>query len=204
MDMNSFLGLSLLPILSPGPSSIVAVRNSHCHGLGFAFRRLLADGCATMLTVTLLLYGLGAVIAGNRGLLTGIQLLGAGYVLLIGLLCLGRTIRPVFDATQTGGPGGSWLEAFFAGLLNPKTLVFFTLVCQPLLSGAGFHWATPVLYALSYSLLKVVALSLACAALLLARQWLRQRLRLAHGMLGTALVATGSGLLLKISSDLLG
>lgn len=40
MDVTTFLGLSLLPILSPGPSSILAVRNSQRHGLPFALQRL--------------------------------------------------------------------------------------------------------------------------------------------------------------------
>lgn len=203
MDVTTFLGLSLLPILSPGPSSILAVRNSQRHGLPFALQRLCADGVATLMTASLLLYGLGAVIADNPPLLLAIQLLGASYVLLVGVLCIRRMGRSA-GALAGGAPRGGWLEAFLAGLLNPKTLVFFALMFQPLLGDDDFHTALPFLYSLGYSLFKIAALALACGVLLLAREWVHRRQRLAHGLLGTALVATGSGFLVKVSSALLG
>ncbi|AYZ85834.1 TPA: lysine transporter LysE [Pseudomonas aeruginosa] len=199
MDVTTFLGLALLPILSPGPSSILVVRNSLRHGLSFASRRLLTDLAGTVLSASFLLYGLGSLINGSKPLLVGIQLAGAGYVLLAGLLCLQRMRRPPTDAFRVSrSAGGLWLESFLAGLLNPKTLVFFALL-QPLLAGAEER-AAPLAYALGYSLYKGCVLTLTCAVFLLARDWCRRRLRLANGILGTALVAAGSGFLVKLSA----
>ncbi|MBP5137389.1 LysE family transporter, partial [Pseudomonas chlororaphis] len=94
MDMVNFLGLSLLPILSPGPSTILVVRNSLRYNWMFAVRRLLADLGGTLITATLLLYGLGAVIAASNLLVVGIQLAGACYVLIIGIRILRHAYWP--------------------------------------------------------------------------------------------------------------
>ena len=94
MDMVNFLGLSLLPILSPGPSTILVVRNSLRYSWMFALRRLLADLGGTLITATLLLYGLGAVIAASNLLVVGIQLAGACYVLIIGIRILRHAYWP--------------------------------------------------------------------------------------------------------------
>ncbi|WP_339531055.1 LysE family translocator [Pseudomonas mucidolens] len=203
MDMAHFLGLSLLPILSPGPSTLLVVRNSLRHDWLFAVRRLLADLGGTLITATVLLYGLGAAIAASNLLVAGIQVAGACYVLIIGMRCLRHAYWPVTYSLDTANSlRGSWLESFFAGLLNPKTLVFFSLLFPLLLGDNSVHWTQPLLYSLSYSLLKGLALAAASGVFLLAKNWLRPHLRSANGTLGALLIAVSSIFLLKISNSL--
>lgn len=70
------------------------VRNSLRYSRMFAVRRLLADLGGTLITATLLLYGLGAVIAASNLLVVGIQLAGACYVLIIGIRILRHAYWP--------------------------------------------------------------------------------------------------------------
>ncbi|MBP5058845.1 LysE family transporter [Pseudomonas chlororaphis] len=88
MELATFLGISLLPILSPGPSSILAIRNSLRHGLRFATIRLMADLAGILLISSLLLSGLSALIINSQSLLIAIQMAGPSYVLVIGMTCL--------------------------------------------------------------------------------------------------------------------
>ncbi len=203
MDMVNFIGLSLLPILSPGPSTILVVRNSLRYSWMFAVRRLLADLGGTLITATLLLYGLGAVIAASNLLVVGIQLAGACYVLIIGIRILRHAYWPSPYSLDTAHCfHGSWLEAFFAGLLNPKTLVFFSLLFPLLLGENRSHLTIALLYSLSYSLLKGLVLAVASGVFLLAKNWLRLHLRPANGTLGAILIAASSIFLVKISISL--
>jgi threonine/homoserine/homoserine lactone efflux protein len=107
---------------------------------------LLADLLGTVLIATALLYRLGTVIAQSKLLSFGVQLAGAGYVIIFGLTCLWRRcVQPPADEDRCHARG-RWLESFLAGLLTPKTLIFFSLLLQSLLDGADALWEATLFF----------------------------------------------------------
>jgi threonine/homoserine/homoserine lactone efflux protein len=192
--LDACLLLALL-VMVPGPDFAVVARFAVAGRSGDGRRAaygvvlgLLGWGLATAL-------GLAALLAASAALFDVVRLLGAVYLLALGLLLLVRSAGG--EAASAEGPAGSDARPFRTGLttnlLNPKIAVFYTAVLPSLVPGgvAAAPW-------LALLVLTHVALSflwLAASATLLSRG--RSRLgrppvrRALEGATGAVLVGFG-------------
>jgi threonine/homoserine/homoserine lactone efflux protein len=160
-------GVVLLAAMSPGPDFAIVTRNAMISGrrAGMACGVGIAVGVFAWAVVTAL--GIASLLAASAVAFTAVKLVGAAYLLLLGIRALLSARRGDYDGNDYGNNDGvphirgvratGTLAAFRQGLvtnlLNPKVAVFFVAllpqflptidaVMGTLLVGLGIRIAT--------------------------------------------------------------
>jgi threonine/homoserine/homoserine lactone efflux protein len=190
MPDPAFLLIALLLAVSPGPGLFYVAARSLAGGRAEGVASSFGTGLGGMVHVLAGSLGVSAIVLASAELFTLLKLLGAGYLVWLGL----RAIR---DARRDAAPG--LREGVAVEALNPKTAAFF-LALLPQFVDPAAGWV-----ALQFAILGVISVGLnTLAALVVAfaagrvrdgvrRPGLVRRLREASG---AAMVALGLGLLL--------
>jgi len=143
----AFLGLSIVVIAAPGPDTALTIRNTLVGGrrTGVATAAGVVSGLATWTLASSA--GLAALIVASQPVFLAVRLLGAAYLVFLGLQALSAAARrrdgpnrvrePAFR-----GPGLPWSTGYrqglFSNLSNPKIVVFFlSLLPQFVARGGG-------------------------------------------------------------------
>lgn len=127
----AFLVASILFIQVPGPSLLFTIGRALTVGRRDALLSVVGNAVGVTLQVALVAVGLGALVAASATLYTGVKVVGAAYVVWLGV----QAIRHRADARLAlDGLGAarvpvrgrrSVLTGLTVGVTNPKTLVFF-------------------------------------------------------------------------------
>ncbi|MEO3754683.1 LysE family translocator [Streptomyces sp. B6B3] len=124
-------GVVLLAAMAPGPDFAIVTRNAMVSGrrAGMACGAGIAVGVLTWAVVTAM--GVAGLLAASAVAFTVVKLVGAGYLVLLGIRALLATRRGDYAEEQDvpGARATGALAAFRQGvvtnLLNPKVAVFF-------------------------------------------------------------------------------
>lgn len=132
-NFAAFLGISILVIVSPGQDTALTIRNTLVGGRG--------GGIATAAGVVTGLFtwtvassaGLAAVLVASQPLFLAIRLIGAAYLVFLGLQALfGAVMRRHDQPNSTAAVTGprlrrvvAYRQGFLSNLSNPKIVVFF-------------------------------------------------------------------------------
>src|ERR687894_2518788 len=113
--MLTFLGLSVLLILTPGPNQALLTSRVLAGGrpAGFAVVRGLTCGMAVHVAAAIA--GLSALLASSAEVFVAVKLLGGAYLLFLGVAAILRARRPAAEARPARTRGGS---PFREGLLS--------------------------------------------------------------------------------------
>jgi len=118
-------------IVIPGPSVLFVIGRSLSLGRTGGFLSVLGNALGMLPAIALVSLGVGSVVAESVVLFTVIKLVGAAYLIYLGV----QAVRHRNDHTRTaattkGRPSVFQLlrEGFFVGITNPKTIVFFVAV----------------------------------------------------------------------------
>lgn len=126
MNLALFFIAAIAVIVVPGSNTIYVVSQTIARGVWHGVYAALAIGLGSLLYALIVALGLGIIIAHRPDVLMGVQLLGAGYLLYLGI----RTVRTVDSgggAQQTAHVASgsqTFGEALIICLLNPKVAVF--------------------------------------------------------------------------------
>jgi threonine/homoserine/homoserine lactone efflux protein len=126
MNLSLFFVAAITVIVMPGSNTIYVVSRTIERGVRHGLYAALAIGLGSLLYALMVALGLGAIIARRPDVLLGVQLLGAGYLLYLGIRAL-RTLSSGDDGQQqlhTAGGQHTFGEALTVCLLNPKVVVF--------------------------------------------------------------------------------
>ena len=127
--MLTFIGLSVLLILTPGPNQALLTSRVLGGGrrAGFAAVRGLAGGMAVHIAAATV--GLSALLASSAQLFAVVKLLGGLYLLYLGIAAILRARRPASLSDEPRRRGGSpFREGLLSMTLNPKVGVYFVAV----------------------------------------------------------------------------
>jgi homoserine/homoserine lactone efflux protein len=120
-----FVAVTLLT-LTPGPTMLMTLTNSVNHGPWRALASLSGSLAANMVIMMLSALGLGALLAASEAAFTTLKLIGAAYLIWLGV----RTFRNGggLQIDGNGGPRGRslFMQGVLVGASNPKSLLFFT------------------------------------------------------------------------------
>ena len=198
----AFTAVAAVAILSPGPATLLALRNSMAWGPRTAVWSTLGNVCGLFCLSAAAMLGLGVLLQSSALLFGVVKLLGAGYLFWIGLRQLtgrGITLAPVDGAPAAPRPAPLrlFVEALLTASTNPKPILFFTALFPqfidaqaPLLS--QFLVLTGLFMALSFASLVTYAALASRARALLSRP--RFTLWLNRGV-GAIFVGFGAALL---------
>jgi threonine/homoserine/homoserine lactone efflux protein len=197
-----FLVTVYVLILIPGPSVLFVVSRGVSLGRQAALATVLGNACGFALQLALVSLGVGAIVARSDAVFTTLKLVGAAYLVLLGL----RNIRDRKALGKIFGPADVApkslrrivREGFIVGATNPKGIIIFTAVVPEFVDRSQGH-VTVQLALLGAICIVIALLSDGAWAIAsgTARQWLgssSRRLERLTGTGGLMLIGLGVGL----------
>jgi threonine/homoserine/homoserine lactone efflux protein len=202
--LAAFLLTIYILIVIPGPSVLFTISRGVALGRRAALATVLGNTSGLVAQLLLVAVGLGAILARSEAVYTVVKLVGAAYLVLLGI----RSIRErkhlagvlTSGAVAPRSLGRTIREGFVVGVTNPKGVLIFTAVLPQFIDHSRGHYTV-----------QLVSLGLLCAIVALlsdstwalasgsARAWLGrsperlQRLSVGGGI---SLIALGCGLAL--------
>ncbi|MEH0091485.1 LysE family translocator [Vibrio metschnikovii] len=115
-------------LLIPGPDMLLIASSSLSYGRKVGVFASLGNATSGVILTLLAALGVSAMVAMSPVALTVLQVLGAGYLLKMGVDCL-RTSASIAPSLSTEVTLSStfYQRALVSNLLNPKALVFFVM-----------------------------------------------------------------------------
>jgi threonine/homoserine/homoserine lactone efflux protein len=176
----AFLVLALLTVV-PGPDVAVVTRVGLSSGRRAAAVTAFGVAAGCLAWGVLTTAGLAAVLAASAELYTAVKLVGAAYLVFLGLQALWRTRRgsgPGAVDVAPGRDGRPLVTGLLTNLLNPKIAVFYTGLLPQLVPAGAPVEATMLGLVVVHALLTVAWLNAYAALLHAARDTLtRPRVR---------------------------
>ena len=125
----AFAVAAFLFLQLPGPSLMFMLGRALTVSMRDAFLSAVGNELGVLLQAMLVAVGLGALVAASAELYTAVKLVGAAYVVWLGVQAIRhrRDARRALEAGQavTGTPRQALRTGFVVGVTNPKTVVFF-------------------------------------------------------------------------------
>src|SRR3954453_10547104 len=129
-SLLAFVIASILFIQVPGPSLLFTIGRALTVGRSEALLSVLGNALGLLVQIGFLAIGLGAVVAASAEAFTVLKLVGAAYVVWLGVQAIRHRgdahvalDRP--DPTTRACGWGSVRTGMVVGATNPKTIVFF-------------------------------------------------------------------------------
>jgi threonine/homoserine/homoserine lactone efflux protein len=179
----AFVVASILFIQVPGPSLLFTIGRALTVGRRDALLSVVGNGLGLMLQVLLVAIGLGAVVAASASAYTVIKLVGAGYVIYLGVQAIrhrGDARLALEQAADDLPVRSTALSSVRTGVIvgatNPKTIVFF-VAFLPQFTGesAGSPGVALALLGLVFAMMAIASDSVWALAASKAREWFARR-----------------------------
>jgi threonine/homoserine/homoserine lactone efflux protein len=200
----AFLVASFLFIQVPGPSLLFMLGRALTVTLRAALLSVVGNAAGLLAQALLVAIGLGAVMAASTTAYTVVKLVGAAYVVWLGVqavrhrgdarLALLRRERPPERANA------AVMTGFVVGVTNPKTMLFFVAFLPQFTSSAAPTAPQIALLGLVFALMELASDSVWATVAGKARRWLARKPRRLDAM-GAAggVMMVGLGTTLVIS-----
>lgn len=132
-DLGLFIASGLLLNMTPGPDSLLIMARSATQGFRAGSAAALGIGAGTCVHVMAAALGLSALLAASAAAFTVVKLLGAAYLVYLGVGLLFKRSRPdPSDGADTASPAPQaqplrriFAQGFLTNVLNPKVGLFF-------------------------------------------------------------------------------
>src|SRR5690606_1325367 len=128
-SLGAFVVASIVLILMPGPSILFVIGRSVAYGRLAGVLSVVGNALGMLPLLALVALGVGALVAQSVVIFTIIKVIGAGYLVYLGVQAI-RHRREV-PQDEARAPRSSWRllgEGFVVGATNPKTIAFFVAV----------------------------------------------------------------------------
>jgi len=197
----TFLLASILFIQVPGPSLLFTIGRALTVGRREALLSVVGNALGLVTQVAFVALGLGAIVAASAAAYTVLKLVGAAYVVWLGV----SAIRHRGDARAALAHPGAVPPArghavrtgFVVGMTNPKTIVFFAAFLPQFTNDSGPAGLQIAVLGLVFGILAVCSDSVWALGASRARDWFaRKPQRL------DSLSATGGGMMIALGVTL--
>src|SRR5689334_16535064 len=115
-----FLGAAALFAAVPGPGLLYVLARSLRGGRADGIRSVLGNGIGAFGHVCAAAVGLSALLAASATAFTVVKLLGAAYLVYLGVRALLDRDHPAADEPATRRHRGAMVQGIYTELLNPK------------------------------------------------------------------------------------
>lgn len=135
----AYLAACIVIILVPGPTVTLIVANSIRHGTRAGLANVAGTQAGIAIMIGIVGVGLTSAIEAMGHWFEWVRLLGAAYLIYIGVqMWRSRSVLNA-DGTARRPRGGFFLQGLMVALSNPKTLIFFGAFIPQFLDPAGNH-----------------------------------------------------------------
>jgi threonine/homoserine/homoserine lactone efflux protein len=184
--MLAFIAVALVVIVSPGPDFALTVHNTISRGRRAGTATSLGIVSAQLLWGTATAAGIAALLVASRPLFVGLRLVGAAYLIWLGIQAL-RSARSGAGHAPPIRRGSGFRQGFLSNAGNPKMAIFFT----SLLPQFGSSLPTLLAHSVVFSSLTLAWLALVVRAGAALR--LPSVRRIVDAVTGFVLVGFGAG-----------
>jgi len=119
-----FLLAAILIAVTPGPGAVISMSTGIRHGYRAALTVILGLQVALVAHVAIVTLGLGALLAASETAFAVFRLIGAAYLIWLGIQ---KWRAPVVPADAAASPvlrAGLFLQGLLVNLTNPKAIIF--------------------------------------------------------------------------------
>jgi threonine/homoserine/homoserine lactone efflux protein len=199
--LATFSVAALLLIIVPGPQVLFVVSRALAYGRRTAVTTAIGGAAGSFVTAAAVAVGIGAIVQTSAIAYTVIKLVGAAYLVYLGIRAIRhrRAIREALER-QAGPLSGrrTWWEGFMVGVTNPKSAVFFAAVLPQFVDRSAGHPSLQMLVlGAVFTLIAMLSDALYGVAAGAVRAWFARsarRLELVGGVAGLTMVGLGLGL----------
>jgi threonine/homoserine/homoserine lactone efflux protein len=201
----AFLGISLVVIMTPGPDTALTVRNTLLGGARGGVFTAMGVAAGQVLWASAASAGVVGLLAASAPVFEALKLVGAAYLMVIGVQTLYSAFRPgsaapsARGAARRIGPGRALRQGLVNDLANPKMAAFFASLFPQFVPEGSASFAALMMLGLVFSAMTLAwlvayALAVAKAGDLLRRSGIRRAI---EGVTGAVLIAFG----LRLASE---
>lgn len=203
-NLVAFMLTSLVIIVIPGPSVLFVIGRAIALGRRAGVLSVVGNALGTVPAVIAVAFGVGAIVASSVGAFTAIKIVGALYLVYLGIQAIRHRHAHIPGIQQRPTRTRTLLaEGFIVGLTNPKTIAFFVAVLPQFVDpAAGPVWMQLLLLGLVFEAIALASDSIWALAAGTARAWFARSPRRISTLsatggvmligLGGALALTGS------------
>ncbi|MFE3542778.1 LysE family translocator [Nocardia sp. NPDC059177] len=124
----AFAVAALVIIVIPGPNVLFAIGRALTVGRRSAVLSVVGAVAGSFVPLVAVVFGLGAVLMASTVLFLVVKVIGAGYLIYLGVSTFRRR-RQLAEVLRSAVPGADgarvFRQGFVVGATNPKTIVFF-------------------------------------------------------------------------------
>jgi threonine/homoserine/homoserine lactone efflux protein len=201
----AFLGISLIVIMTPGPDTALTVRNTLLGGARGGVFTAIGVAAGQVLWASAASAGVVGLLVASAPVFEALKLVGAAYLMVIGVQTLYSAFRPgsaapsARGAARRIGPGRALRQGLVNDLANPKMAAFFASLFPQFVPEGSASFAALMMLGLVFSAMTLAwlvayALAVAKAGDLLRRSGIRRAI---EGVTGAVLIAFG----LRLASE---
>lgn len=197
MTLTTWLGFLLASILiaiTPGPGAVISMSTGMRHGYWAALAAILGLQSAILIHLLIVALGLGAVLAASEAAFFAVKLIGAAYLIWLGIQKWRAVPTPVNANAPLLRRKGLFLQGILVNLTNPKAIIFIGALVPQFVNPAQPQISQYLLIAVTLCLTDLVVMSgYALTAAHLAR-WLNDpvAIRLQNRAFGGLFVTAGA------------
>ena len=186
-SLVAFVIASVVLIVIPGPSVLFVIGRSLSLGRRAGVLSVIGNALGTVPAVLAVAFGVGAIVASSVAAFTVIKIVGAAYLVWLGIQAIRHRHDHQTDAARMPASSGTLLrQGFIVGITNPKTIAFFVAVLpQFVVPAAGPVWMQLLLLGLIFQTIALVCDSVWALAAGTARTWFARSPRRMSTLSGT-------------------
>jgi threonine/homoserine/homoserine lactone efflux protein len=202
-NLVTFSLAAIALIVLPGPTVLFVIGRSLALGRLGGFLSVLGNSIALVPIIIAVAFGLGAIVTQSVIVFTVIKLVGAAYIVYLGVQAI-RHRRDAGAAGVTAAGKSRWrlvAEGFGVGISNPKSIVFFVAVLPQFVDYRGGQVPLQMMtLGLVFVVLALVSDSVWALAAGAARDWFaRSPKRIEHLSAGGGVMMIGLGGVLAVT-----
>jgi threonine/homoserine/homoserine lactone efflux protein len=201
-NLLAFTLAALVLIIIPGPSVLFTIGRALALGRMGGLLSVLGNALGLLPVVGLVALGVGGIVARSVVLFTIVKVVGALYLMYLGVQAIRHRRRSAAAAISGAAPRSAWRqlgEGFVVGVTNPKTIAFFVAVLPQFVDlDAGSVPLQMMQLGLIFFLIALVSDAVWALAAAGARTWFGRSPKRIE-----ALTATGGGLMIGLGGILL-
>ncbi len=201
MDLQTWLLYTLAAVglsLTPGPNGLLALTHGALYGTRKTIFTILGGSVGFTAVIGLSMFGIGALLAANVGLLVVLKWLGGAYLVFLGIQ-VWRS--PSLAESRTEVKSASGGKLFQAGLLsaisNPKGILFFVAFLPQFIEPTGSILIQFLIMAATFVVIEFFYELLVASLADKIQPWLRRVGKNFNRVFGSVFIAIGALLPLR-------
>ncbi|MBK8320742.1 MAG: LysE family transporter [Betaproteobacteria bacterium] len=175
MSLATWLGFLLAAVMiavTPGPGAVLSMSTGGRHGYWAAFIAILGLQVAILVHLLIVAVGFGALLAASETAFFSVKLMGAAYLVWLGIAKWRAPLSPVDGNLVSLPRGGFFLQGLLVNLINPKAIIFIGALVPQFINPAQPVLAQYLIVAATLSSIDVVTMSVYALAAVRMNQWM--------------------------------